>query len=166
MTPRERNLLVILIIVAGSALILIGLGLYLDGLSRLDSEFVALQKRALRITQASLIAQGSGSGSSIGGLRERFFAPGALPEPLVLAARVQASLKSSGLRTVESRVTESSAKAQWLQYRAEGDIESWFRFLKILRSQDSQTLFRSLSLLKKQDYGYAIAFEVGHAVLP
>ena len=166
MTPRERNLLIIMGIVAAAAAFLIGLSIYLEGLSRLDAEFIALQKRALRAAQASVIMQGSGDSPILSGIKERFFPPGGLQDPLALASRVQASLKSSGLHTLESRVTESSATAQWIQYRAEGDIESWFRFLSTLRSQDSQTLFRSLSLLKRQDYSYAITFEVGHAVLP
>jgi len=153
-------------IVLASAALLLGLSMYFDGISRLDAEFVSLQKRALRVTQLSTPIQEGGSPSSVSDLKGRFFAPGTLPDSLALASRVQASLKTSGLSLLESRVIESSATAQWVQYRAEGDIESWFRFLQALRRQDPQTLFRSISLLKKQEYAYSIAFEVGHAVLP
>jgi hypothetical protein len=108
--------------------------------------------------------QDTGSAASSSELRDRFYAAGTLPDSLALASRAQASLKASGLHTIESRVTENSATAQWVQYHAEGDIESWFRFLQSLRSQDSKALFRAISLVKKQDYAYSIAFEVGHAV--
>lgn len=164
MTPRERSLL-ILLLVAASALAL-GIDLYLGRLTRLDAEFIDLQKRALSSTRSSLASRDAGKASSWEGLKERFFAPGTLPEPLTLASRVQGDLKAVGIHVAESRVLESTKSAQWIQYRAEGDIESWFRFLRLLRDQDPRTLFRSLSLVKKEGFSYAIAFEVGHAVLP
>jgi hypothetical protein len=166
LTSRERNLLILFLVALVSAGLVIGLGSYLEGLSRLDAEFVALQKRVLRATQSSLVSQSTWSSSSLNSLKERFFAPGTLPDPLALASRVQADLKAAGLLILESRVTDNSNKAHWVQYHAEGRIESWFRFLQLLRHQDPQTLFRSISLVKKQGSTYAIAFEVGHVVLP
>lgn len=166
MTSRERALLVAFFAVAAAAGVMIGLGSYLERRSYLDSEFVDLQKRALRSAQGSLSDRASGDASAGNRLKERFFAPGALPDPLTLASRAQDALKAAGIRIEESRIIVSSKSAQWIQYRAEGDIESWFRFLQLLRSQDPKALFRSLSVAKKQDYNYAFSFEVGHAVLP
>jgi len=166
LTSRERNLLILFLAALVSGGLVMGLGSYLEGLSRLDAEFVALQKRALRTMQTSLVSQSSLSTSSLNSLKERFFAPGTLPDPLALASRVQADLKAAGLLILESRVADNSNKAQWVQYHAEGRIESWFRFLQLLRHQDHQTLFRSISLVKKQGTVYAIAFEVGHVVVP
>jgi hypothetical protein len=166
LTSRERNLLILFLIALVSAGLVLGLGSYLEGLSGLDAEFIALQKRALRATQTSLVSESSWSASSLNSLKERFFAPGTLPDPLALASRVQADLKAAGLRILESRMSDNSNKAHWVQYHAEGRIESWFRFLQLLRHQDRQTLFRSMSLIKKQGADYAIAFEVGHVVVP
>jgi hypothetical protein len=166
LTSRERNLLILFLVALASAGLVLGLGSYLEGLSRLDAEFIDLQKRALAATQASLASQSSWSSSSLTNLKERFFAPGTLPDPLALAARVQAALKAAGLHVLESRVTDNSNKAHWVQYHAEGHIESWFRFLQLVRHQDPQALFRSMSLVKRQGFDYAIAFEVGHVVLP
>jgi len=144
----------------------LGLSTYFDGLSRLDAEFITLQKRALRLTQAAILTRSSGNATSLSNLKERFCAPGSLPDPLTLASRVQTVAKTAGLAILESRVTESSPGAQWVQYHAEGDIEAWFRFLQLLLREDVTTLFRTLSLVKKQGSSYAIAFEVGHVVLP
>ena len=166
MTTRERNLLVILLIVAGSALTVIAVSAYLDSLTRLDLEFVDLQKRAARTAQVLSSAPDPGSGSEWIGLKDRFFAPGTLPDPLILASRAQAALKSSSLAVVESRVTDTSTTSQWVQYHVEGDIQSWFRFLLLLRGEDPKTLFRSMSFARKEGSTYSITFEVGHAVLP
>ena len=164
MSTRERNLLVIFFLVLVSAGVVVGLSSYLQAIVRLDLEFVALQKHALRLTQTSLSTRDSGSVSSWGNLKERFFAPGTLPDPLSLASRAQSAIKASGLTILESRVTENTGTAQWVQYHAEGQIESWFRFLELVRGQDPKTLFRSMSLVKKQGFLYAVAFEVGHVV--
>ena len=166
MTSRERNLLILFVIALASAGLVLGLGSYLEGLSRLDAEFISLQKRVLQVTQSSQASQSSWSASSLSSLKERFFAPGTLPDPLVLASRAQADVKASGLLILESRVTDNSNKAHWVQYHAEGHIESWFRFLQLLRHQDPQACFRSISLVKKQGSNYAITFEVGHVSLP
>lgn len=166
MTPRERNLLRLLLVVLAAAALLFGLSAYFDGLSRLDAQFITLQKRALRLTQAVVLTKSSESAASFGDLKERFYAPGSLPDPLALAARVQAVAKTEGLGILESRVTENTPSAQWVQYHAEADIEAWFRFLQVLRREDPRTLFRTLSLVKKQGFSYAIVFEVGHVVLP
>lgn len=166
MTPRERTLLRLLGFATAAAGLLLGLSTYLDELSRLDTAFIALQKRALRITQTSLRAESSGSTSSLRTLRDRFYTPGTLPDPLSLAVRVQAVAKESDLGILESRVTENSPSSQWILYHAEGPIESWFRFMQLLRGEDPKTLFRTLSVVKKQGFSYALTFEVGHAVLP
>jgi hypothetical protein len=166
LTTRERNLLILFLVVVASAILVVATSSYLEGLTRLDSEFIDLQKRASRAAQASVLAQKTGSGTEWSGLKGRFFAQGTLQDPLVLASRVQAALKSSDLVVVESRVAESSSSAQWIQYHAEGQIESWFHFLQLLRNEDAKTLFRSLSLAKKQGSSYSITFEVGHVVLP
>ena len=163
MTTRERNLLILLVVAVACAALVVGLGSYLDGITRLDAEYVSLQKRALRVRQAALEARPA---AAVGPLKERFFVPGTLTDPLVLASRVQAALKSSGLQVLQSRVVESTASSQWIEFHAEGEITAWFRFLRALRQQDARTLFRSMSLLRKQTGGYAITFEVGHAVLP
>jgi hypothetical protein len=166
LTPRERSLLVIFVAALAASALCLGLDLYLERLTRLDTEFITLQKRALRDTQLALTSGGNASGVSWGELKDRFYAPGTLTDPLTLASQVQAAVKDSGLSIAESRVTESSSTAQWVQYRVEGSIESWFRFLKLIRSQDPKSLFRSMSLIKKEGSTYAIAFEVGHAVQP
>jgi hypothetical protein len=166
LTSRERALLVAFLAVAAAAGLMIGLGSYFERRAFLDSEFAGLRKRALRSAQGSLADRQPGHASAWSRLKERFFAPGSLPDPLTLASCAQQSLKTAGIRVEESRITESSKSAQWIQYRSEGDIEAWFRFLQILRSQDSRTLLRSLSLAKKEGFSYAITFEVGHAVLP
>ena len=164
MTSRERNFLVIFLLVVASAGILIGLSSYLEAITRLDAEFISLQKHALRLTQASLASGAEGSLPSLGNLRERFYSPGTLPDPLTLASRVQTAMKAAGLSALESRIMESTATAQWVQYKAEGRIEYWFRFLQLVRENDPRTLFRTISLVKKQGFSYAITFEVGHVV--
>jgi len=164
LTTRERNLLVIFLLVVLSAGIVVAVSSYLEAITRLDTEFITLQKRALRLAQASIASQGAADAPSLGNVRERFFSPGTLPDPLTLASRVQAAMKAAGLASLESRVLESTATAQWVQYRAEGPIESWFRFLQLVRGQDPKTLFRTVSLAKRQGFIYAISFEVGHVV--
>jgi hypothetical protein len=143
----------------------IGLDVYLERLTALDNEFVTLQKRALKDQESNANRQGD-IAANWNGLKARFFAPGKLPDPLSFAAKVQAALQGAGITIAESRVSESSAGAQWLQYRVSGPIESWFQFLGTLRSRDGRTLFRSFSLVKKDGASYAIVFEVGHAILP
>ena len=165
MSSRERNLLIIFLVALAAVALLVGLSNYLESISRLDSEFIELQKHALRLTQASVNAQDPSNVSSWGNLKERFFAQGTLQDPLALASRVQSALKASDIVVLESKVVENSGSSQWVQYRAEGAIESWFRFLQLLRSQDSKSLFRSVSLVRKQGFLYSIAFEVGHAVI-
>jgi hypothetical protein len=152
--------------VAASAVLLVGLSSYLEALTRLDSQFIDLQKRAFRTAQVSFASEQTAGRSQWSGLRERFFEPGTLQDPLVLATRVQTALKSSGLSVLESRVSENSASAQWVQYHVEGDIQSWFHFLQTLRGQDSRVLFRSLSLVRKQQFTYSVSFEAGHVVRP
>lgn len=171
MTSRERNLLILFVFSLAAAGLLVGLGSYLQAIARLDSEHADLQKRVLRVTQASTAQastapQGALSGASLRRLKELFFAAGTLPDPLTLASRVQAALKKAGLVVQESRVMENSGTAQWVQFHAEGSIDSWFRFLQVLRGQDPQTLFRTISLVRKQGSLYAMLFEVGHVVLP
>jgi hypothetical protein len=166
LTSRERNLLLIFLIVIAAAGLMLGLSSYFEGLSRLDNEFLALQKRSVRAAQAALRAGSSDGASSWSNLKDKFYAPGTLPDPLTLASRVEASLKTAGIHVLESRVIENSASAQWIQYHAEGNIDPWFDFLLLLRKEDPRSLFRSMSLVKKQGFSYAISFEVGHVVLP
>ncbi len=166
MTSRERNLLILFFVVLGAAGLIVGLGSYWDGLSRLDSEFIELQQRVLRVSQTSLASKSSVESTAWIDLKERFFVPGTLSSPLSLADQAQASLEASGLAVLESRVLETTDSLQWVQYMVQGDIPSWFRFLQTLQQQDPKALFRSLSLLRKQGVTYAITFEVGHVVLP
>jgi hypothetical protein len=167
LTTRERNLLILLLIAAGTAMFLAAASSYLERLTRLDSAFVDLQKRALRAAQARRMGEKTAVRSSgLSGLKERFYAAGTLQDPLTLATHVQGALRSSELAIVESRVTESSEAAQWVQYHVEGQIESWFRFLQLLRNVDPMALFRSLSIVRKDGALYSITFEVGHVVLP
>jgi hypothetical protein len=166
LTSRERGLLGLLLAVAASAGVIVGLGTYFERRAYLDAEFGGLQRRALRATQGFSAPRDTGDVSAGTRLKERFFAPGTLPDPLTLAFRAQEALKAAGIRIEESRITENTESSQWVHYRAEGNIESWFRFLELLRKGDSKTIFRSLALAKKQGFTYAIAFEVGHAVLP
>ena len=166
MTPRERNLLIVFFIALGAAALVVGLGSYWEGLSVLDEQYLGLQKRALRVTQTELLTKAPQKTALPLNLKDRFFAPGSLPSPLALAGSVQSALQSSGLAVLESRVLETSESSQWVQYMAQGDISSWFRFLQMLHQQDGRALFRSLSLVKKQELSYSITFEVGHVVLP
>lgn|GEM_PF-2861759 len=166
MTNRERNLLVLFFAVLAAAGLMVALNSYFGEMSSLDAEFAALQQRAVRTSQANLLAAASNDSTSALVLKRRFFAPGSLPEPLALATLAQTSLKASGLSLIESRITESSATAQWVRYSVEGDIDAWFRFLQTLRQKDPRALFRSLSMVEKNGYEYAIAFEVGHVVTP
>lgn len=165
MTTRERSLLVILLIALIGTAVAIGIDVYLERLAALDADFIALQKRALRDVQA---AQGSrrAAKGDWSRLKEKFFTPGTLSDPLEFASLVQETLKSSGLAVSESRIMENSASSQWLQYRTEGSIDSWFRFLTLIRNKDVRSLFRTISIVKKEGPSYAIAFEVGHAVQP
>ena len=163
MTNRERNLLILFFVVLGAAGVVVGLGSYWEGLSKLDSEFVGFQKRALRVTQTAVLAKLPERTLDV---KDRFFDPGTLPSPLSLASEAQAALKSAGLSILESRVEETTDSSQWVQYMTQGDISSWFRFLQTLRQQDPKTLFRTLSLVRKEAFTYSITFEVGHVVLP
>lgn len=164
MTPRERRLLIFFFIVLGAVGLAVGLGSYWEQLSHLDAEWIGLQKRALRVTQKALLAKLPEKTSL--DVKDRFFAPGSLPNPLSLAAEAHAALQSAGLSILESKVKETTATSQWVQYMTQGDIASWFRFLRALRDQDPKTLFRSLSLVRKENVLYSITFEVGHVVLP
>ena len=166
MTNRERNLLVLLFVVLAGAGLLIAAQAWFETRARLDDEFIALQGRALRIVQSDHGEPPPGSGAALSLLRKRFYSPGSLPEPLGLASLAQSSLERAGLRLVESRIAESSATAQWVRYSVRGDIGAWFRFLQRLRHEDPSTLFRTLSLVRKEGSDYEISFEVGHAVIP
>lgn len=164
MTPRERSLLMFFFVVLGAVGLVIGLGAYWEQLSNLDAEFIGLQKRALRVSQTALLAKLPEKTSL--DVKDRFFDPGKLPSPLSLATEAQTALQSAGLSILESKVKETTATSQWVQYMTQGDISSWFRFLQTLREQDPKTLFRTISLVRKESFLYSITFEVGHVVLP
>lgn len=164
MTNRERNLSILFFVVLGATGLVVGLGSYWEQLSKLDAEFVGLQKRALRVAQTAVLAKLPEKPSL--DVKDRFFEPGTLPNPLSLATEAQAALQSAGLAILESKVEETTEASQWVRYMTQGDISSWFRFLQMLREQDPKTLFRTLSLVRKEGYTYSITFEVGHVVLP
>jgi len=166
LTNREKNLLIVFFAVLAAALLMVAADSYLGKMARLNEQFISLEQRTLRVVQSSSHSVNSGDTSSLLDLKKRFYAPGTLPAPLSLAALAETTLKTAGLTLVESRITESSTKAQWVKYSVEGDIGAWFRFLQQLRRQDPQTLFRSLSMIRKSGYHYAISFEVGHVVVP
>ena len=166
MISRERNLAVILLACLCAALLAIGLSAYFDSIARLDSEFISLQKRALNVVRSRTSVGAPKDTASLALAKERFFARGALPSALTLAATAQAALESSGLTVLESKVVQSDSASQWIQYRSKGNVEAWFLFLRTLRERDGKALFRSLSLAKLQDPSYDIVFEVGHAVAP
>jgi len=166
LTARERNLLILFFVVLGAAGLLLALGSYWEELSRLDTEFVGLQKRVLHVAQTTASSQTLATASRWPGLDQRFFAAGTLPTPLALASEVQAALKTSGLEVVESRIVETTETGHWVQYMVQGRIGDWFRFLQGVRLQDAKVLFRTLSLMAKPGAIYAISFEAGHVVLP
>lgn len=166
MTSREKTLLGIFAAVLVAAGALLGAQLYLERLARLDADFITLQKRALQAMQSIQSSNDSTSTTSSETAKRRFYASGPLPDPLILAKEAQDAMKNSGLRASESRIIDSSNKEQWILYRAEGSIDAWFRFLLLIRDKDPQTLFRSLSIAKKEGLSYAFSFEVGHAIKP
>jgi hypothetical protein len=155
----------ILLIAAATTLAII-LAAKLGRIARLDADFADLKEGTARATQVALASHGAGMASPRASAQDRFFALGSLPDPLSLASDVLASMKEAGIVADESRIAESTKAAQWIRYRAEGTIESWFRFIGRLRARDARALFRSLSLAKRQGFAYSISFEVGHAVLP
>ena len=166
MTTRERNLLLLFFIVLGGSGLLLGLGSYWEELNRLDSDFVGLQKRVVKAAQASAGSKMSVKPTGWSHLNTRFFDVGPLPTPLALAAEIQTVLKDSGLGVQESRILETGDAAHWVSYMAEGSIISWFKFLNLARQKDPKILFRSLTLVAKPGFVYAISFEAGHVVLP
>lgn len=166
MTSRERNLLAILGAASAAVLLIFAIDAYLGRLARLDDDFIAMKKKAAQLATSAATSGGVADESEAARLQARFFAAGTLPEAIRLAETAGDALRRAGVTVIESGVTKSTATEQWMKYRAEGDVDAWFRFLRLLDAADGRCLFRSLSLVRKDGVRYSMTFEVGHAVLP
>jgi hypothetical protein len=166
MTIRERFLLRVLGLTFVLLTVLGLVSFYLDGLVRMDDEYASLQKQALRI-QSQMMDQRAPEVRSLGfDPGARFWTKGLLPDPTVLATRLQPLLERQSVRIIGLQVLESTAKAQTLQYTLEAPMDRFMKAFAEARTGDSHLIVKRLVTVLKDKGIYGITWEVGYATTP
>ena len=165
MTAREKLLLNLLGLSALGAGLVWGGQSYFDELNRLDSRFTALQKEAAQI-QVRLVQAPVAGGEFQADLVDRFWAPGALPDPLTLARSIKPVLDRWGIAVQEFQVVSSSADEFRLKYTLEAPMAAFLEAFVSLRASDPRLLVRKFASNLREKGLYLIEWEVGYAVLP
>jgi hypothetical protein len=166
MTNREHVLLRLLVISFVSVGVLLGISGYLDALVRMDSEFSSLQKQSLRI-QRQVVDQQTPQHQNLGfDPATRFWDAGKLPEPTVLAAKLQPILEGQGVKILGLQVVESTTKTLSLQYSLEAPMGRFMAAFAQARGTDSHLVIKKFVSVLKEKGIYGISWEVGYATAP
>lgn len=165
MTRRERVLLRLLLLLGGSAVVLVGLQAYLDEVARLDQRFVLLQKQAAQL-QTRMIQSSESKVFPAPDWQDAFWPPEKMPDPLNLANTLKVSIDQNGVKVLDFQVLSSTARGFILKYSLEGTMEGILTMMYAVSDHDPRLLVRKLNVVARGAGIHRVDWEVAYAVLP